>query len=116
MKLYLRFAIMMCKLTRTQPSYLLHPLDFIGGDHVPELKFFPGMNVQMKKKLEKTSRKGMTAPSVWWLYSDSEMMSPARNAPSASESPANDVSQATEKQITRTEKRNISRFLVLETW
>lgn len=52
MKLYLRFAIMMCKLTRTQPSYLLHPLDFIGGDHVPELKFFPGMNVQMKKKLE----------------------------------------------------------------
>jgi hypothetical protein len=41
MKFYLRFAIMMCKVTRTQPSYLLHPLDLIGKDVVPELAFFP---------------------------------------------------------------------------
>jgi len=52
MKLYLRFAIMMCKITRTQPSYLLHPLDLLGSDDVPELAFFPGMNVQSKKKVE----------------------------------------------------------------
>lgn len=52
MKLYLKFAIMMCKITRTQPSYLLHPLDLLGSDDVPELAFFPGMNVQSKKKVE----------------------------------------------------------------
>ena len=52
MKLYLRFAILMCKITKTQPSYLLHPLDLLGSDDVPELAFFPGMNVQSKKKVE----------------------------------------------------------------
>ncbi len=52
MKFYLRFAIMMCKITRTQPSYLLHPLDLIGMDHVPQLAFFPGMNILSPRKLE----------------------------------------------------------------
>jgi peptidoglycan-N-acetylglucosamine deacetylase len=52
MKLYLWIAIMMCKITKTPPSYLLHPLDLIGGDNVPELAFFPGMNIQSEKKLE----------------------------------------------------------------
>ncbi|MEO8762875.1 MAG: polysaccharide deacetylase family protein, partial [Ginsengibacter sp.] len=33
MRMYLRFAIFMCKITKTQPSYLLHPLDLIGKDH-----------------------------------------------------------------------------------
>jgi hypothetical protein len=52
MKGYLRFSIFMCKLTRTSPSYLLHPLDLIGSDHAPELAFFPGMNVQSAKKIK----------------------------------------------------------------
>jgi hypothetical protein len=52
MKLYLHFAIMMCKITRTQPSFLLHPLDLIGKDHVPQLAFFPGMNILSTRKLE----------------------------------------------------------------
>jgi hypothetical protein len=52
MKLYLWFAIFMCKLTKTPPSYLLHPLDLIGGDDVPQLSFFPGMNIKSEKKLE----------------------------------------------------------------
>ena len=52
MKLYLNFAILMCKITRTRPSFLLHPLDLIGGDQVPELAFFPGMNVKSDKKVE----------------------------------------------------------------
>jgi len=52
MKMYLRFSIFMCKLTKTPPSYLLHPLDVIGSDHAPELKFFPGMNVQSEKKIK----------------------------------------------------------------
>jgi len=52
MKFYLRFAILMCKITQTPPSYLLHPLDLIGGDDVPQLAFFPGMDIKSEKKLE----------------------------------------------------------------
>lgn len=52
MKMYLRFSIMMCKITGTQPSYLLHPLDLIGKDDVPALAFFPGMNIQSERKLK----------------------------------------------------------------
>jgi len=52
MKFYLSFAIFMCKITRTRPSFLLHPLDLIGGDQVPELAFFPGMNVTSDKKVK----------------------------------------------------------------
>jgi hypothetical protein len=42
----------MCKITRTQPSFLLHPLDLIGEDHVPSLSFFPGMNIKSERKLK----------------------------------------------------------------
>ncbi|MEI8058698.1 MAG: polysaccharide deacetylase family protein [Ferruginibacter sp.] len=52
MKLYLWCAIMMCKLTKTPPSYLLHPLDLIGGDDVPQLSFFPGMDIKSEQKME----------------------------------------------------------------
>ncbi len=56
MDLYLEFAIRMCKLTGTQPSYLLHPLDLIGGDQVPQLKFFPGMDISSNRKVEVFTR------------------------------------------------------------
>jgi peptidoglycan-N-acetylglucosamine deacetylase len=49
---YVRFAFAMCRLTRTEPSILLHPLDFIGGDEVPELRFFPGMQLAGEVKRE----------------------------------------------------------------
>lgn len=49
---YLSLAIRLCQLTKTQPSFLLHPLDLIGGDQVPELKFFPGMNMCSNRKIE----------------------------------------------------------------
>ena len=52
MKAYLHFAIFLCKLTRTPVSFLLHPLDIIGGDKIKELAFFPGMNVESEKKIE----------------------------------------------------------------
>lgn len=52
MKTYLRSAISLCKITGTQPSFLLHPLDLIGADHVPELSFFPGMNIKSEQKLK----------------------------------------------------------------
>ena len=52
MKLYLNTAIRMCKITNTPISFLLHPLDLIGGDQITKLAFFPGMNVSSGKKVE----------------------------------------------------------------
>lgn len=49
--LYFRIALWLCKLTKTQPSLLLHPLDFLGCDDVTELSFFPGMSIPAYKKL-----------------------------------------------------------------
>jgi peptidoglycan-N-acetylglucosamine deacetylase len=52
-KLYFRFAIAMCKLTGVQLSLLLHPLDFMGvDDHIPEIAFFPAMNLPVTRKLK----------------------------------------------------------------
>ena len=52
MRTYLNMAIGFCKITHTEPSFLLHPLDLIGGDELPEMSFFPGMNIKSSKKLE----------------------------------------------------------------
>lgn len=52
MRIYLDTAIQMCKLTKTEPSFLLHPLDLIGGDEINELAFFPGMNVRSPDKIK----------------------------------------------------------------
>lgn len=52
MKAYLNLAIFFCKITSTQPSYLLHPLDLIGGDKIEALAFFPGMNLTSEKKVK----------------------------------------------------------------
>ena len=52
MNLYLNTAITMCKITKTPISFLLHPLDLIGGDQISQLAFFPGMNVSSHKKVK----------------------------------------------------------------
>jgi hypothetical protein len=52
MKFYLATAIRMCKLTNTPISFLLHPLDLVGGDQITQLAFFPGMNIKSEKKVE----------------------------------------------------------------
>ncbi len=49
--LYLNIAIFLCKITRTEPSFLLHPLDIIGGDQIKSLAFFPGMNISSDRKV-----------------------------------------------------------------
>lgn len=49
-RMYWRTTVELCRLTNTQPSLLLHPLDFLSGDDVPELKFFPGMNLRAEVK------------------------------------------------------------------
>ncbi len=51
MTIYLKKAIFLCKLTNTYPSFLLHPLDLIGGDQIKSLAFFPGMNISSERKV-----------------------------------------------------------------
>jgi len=50
MKLYLKSALLACRVSNTDPSFLLHPLDVIGGDEIPDLKFFPGMDISSERK------------------------------------------------------------------
>ncbi len=54
-RLYWRSALMMCRQMGIQPSLLLHPLDFLSGEDVPELKFFPGMDLPIEIKLSRMS-------------------------------------------------------------
>ncbi|MBC7901030.1 MAG: polysaccharide deacetylase family protein [Saprospiraceae bacterium] len=51
-KAYWKTAVEMCRVTKTQVSLLLHPLDFLSGEDVPELKFFPGMNLPTEQKIK----------------------------------------------------------------
>jgi len=52
MKIYMGLAIRLCKITKTPISFLLHPLDLIGGDQITQLAFFPGMNVNSMNKVK----------------------------------------------------------------
>jgi hypothetical protein len=47
---YFSAALRLCRLSSTQPSLLLHPLDFLGGDEVPDLSFFPAMKIDGNPK------------------------------------------------------------------
>jgi peptidoglycan-N-acetylglucosamine deacetylase len=49
---YLRAALAACRLTHTPPSFILHPLDLVGGEQIPDLKFFPAMDRSSDRKLE----------------------------------------------------------------
>ena len=48
---YLRLTITLCKATGTEPSFLLHPLDFLGCDDTDRLGFFPAMKGPSGEKL-----------------------------------------------------------------
>jgi hypothetical protein len=52
MTVYLKIALTMCRMTKTEPSFLLHPLDLISGEQIPELSFFPGMHMSQSRKIE----------------------------------------------------------------
>ena len=60
---YFKLAMLLCRLTNTQPSLLLHPLDFLGGDDIGELAFFPAMKLPREEKLRVVSE-------ILRLYSD----------------------------------------------
>lgn len=48
---YLELALALCRATRVEPSFLLHPLDFLGCDRIEGLRFFPGMDLTTATKL-----------------------------------------------------------------
>jgi peptidoglycan/xylan/chitin deacetylase (PgdA/CDA1 family) len=50
-RLYARAAIELCQAFRIGPSFLLHPLDFIGAGEVERLAFFPGMGMPLESKI-----------------------------------------------------------------
>jgi peptidoglycan-N-acetylglucosamine deacetylase len=53
---YFRTALAMCQMTGTQPSLLLHPLDFLGCDDTSDLSFFPAMNLSSAVKVAFVNR------------------------------------------------------------
>lgn len=52
---YFRGAVQACRVAGVELSLLLHPLDFLGGDEVPGLDFFPAMNLPGSLKRERIS-------------------------------------------------------------
>ena len=51
-KAYFRAAMQLCRITKTPPSLLLHPPDFMGREDDSDLAYFPGMKMPRKEKLE----------------------------------------------------------------
>ena len=49
---YLWVTIRFCRMTNTEPSLLLHPLDFLGHEDDEDLAFFPGMRTGRDRKDE----------------------------------------------------------------
>jgi hypothetical protein len=53
---YFTAGLKVCRMSRLGPTLLLHPLDFLGADDAPELKFFPGMDMGAAAKIERLGR------------------------------------------------------------
>lgn len=77
---YFRVALDLCRLTRTEPSILLHPLDFIDDRECPALRFFPAMSLSAQTKLsvvEQTLRELRSRYDVVPLLDFSGVLNPA---------------------------------------
>jgi peptidoglycan-N-acetylglucosamine deacetylase len=53
---YFNSAMLLCQMTGTQPSLLLHPLDFMGRDDTEDLSFFPAMQLNSSVKVSFVER------------------------------------------------------------
>jgi peptidoglycan-N-acetylglucosamine deacetylase len=51
-KMYFRKAMLLCRLTGSVPSLLLHPPDFLGREDDADMAFFPGMKLARREKLD----------------------------------------------------------------
>ncbi len=50
MSVYFRTALTLCRLNNIEPSFLLHPLDLLNAEQVPEISFFPAMDLDTNTK------------------------------------------------------------------
>lgn len=64
---YFRTSLVFCRLSGVEPSLLLHPLDFLGGDDDGDLAFFPAMQASAARKLRFVER-------VLDLYAEGRMI------------------------------------------
>jgi hypothetical protein len=78
---YMRFSLQACRLTNTEPSLLLHPLDFISGSECPELAFFPGMQLSVDDRIEMASDFLATYRSMFTVLPMGEHAWPRDRAP-----------------------------------
>jgi peptidoglycan-N-acetylglucosamine deacetylase len=53
---YFTASLKLCRATGVAPSLLLHPLDFLSGDDINALKFFPAMQIPAAQKLDVVTR------------------------------------------------------------
>lgn len=53
---YFEAGLRLCSLSGIEPSLLLHPLDFMGGDDLEALAFFPGMDQNSATKMSRMER------------------------------------------------------------
>jgi hypothetical protein len=51
-RVYFKAALLLCRITGTHPSLLLHPLDFLGCDDLKDLSFFPAMSTTHDQKMQ----------------------------------------------------------------
>jgi hypothetical protein len=51
MLFYLKIAITMCRLSGIEPNFIIHPTDLLDSDQVPEMRFFPGMELSSNQKV-----------------------------------------------------------------
>jgi hypothetical protein len=49
-RLYFWLVLKMCRVMSIEPSFLLHPLDFMTSVDEPDMGFFPGMNQSLERK------------------------------------------------------------------
>jgi peptidoglycan/xylan/chitin deacetylase (PgdA/CDA1 family) len=50
--MYFRMALLLCRLTGTPPSLILHAVDFLGCDDHEDMAFFPAMDIPLERKLQ----------------------------------------------------------------
>ena len=51
-RFYFWITMVMCRMFRIEPSFLLHPLDFMGAEDDDDLGFFPGMDLPAQEKVD----------------------------------------------------------------
>jgi hypothetical protein len=78
---YFNLATSLCRLAHADVSFLLHPLDFLGRDDVPELAFFPAMGVPAARKLTLANRVLRKLAGQYRVVSMTEHANAARMRP-----------------------------------